>query len=105
MTATGTIQVTGLCKTFQAKAETVAALDGVEFAVAAGEIVTLLGPSGCGRRRPCGSSRTRPPERGPHRDRRAHRRRYCGRRLRPRATPQPRDGLPVVCDLAAHERV
>jgi iron(III) transport system ATP-binding protein len=48
MTA-GAISIAGLRKTFATKAETVAAVDGVDVEVAAGEIVTLLGPSGCGK--------------------------------------------------------
>src|SRR3954468_8636441 len=43
------IRVQGLTKTFKASKEMVAAIAGIDFEVAAGEMVTLLGPSGCGK--------------------------------------------------------
>lgn len=43
------LSVVGVCKEFRSRGHTVAALDGVEMAVAEGEFVTVLGPSGSGK--------------------------------------------------------
>ncbi len=43
------IKVEALAKSFEGKAEKVAAIAGIDFEVGAGEMVTLLGPSGCGK--------------------------------------------------------
>ncbi len=48
-TAAAAIQVTGLCKTFQVKGVPIAALTGIDLAVAPGEIFGLLGPNGAGK--------------------------------------------------------
>ena len=48
-TAAAAIQVTGLRKTFQVKGAPVAALTGIDLAVAPGEIFGLLGPNGAGK--------------------------------------------------------
>src|SRR6266571_6711068 len=43
------IRVEGLTKTFTANRELVTAVDAIDFEVGAGEMVTLLSPSGCGK--------------------------------------------------------
>src|ERR1700733_826717 len=48
-TAAAAIQVTGLRKTFQVKGAPIAALTGIDLAVAPGEIFGLLGPNGAGK--------------------------------------------------------
>jgi len=48
-TAAAAVQVTGLRKTFQVKGVPVAALTGIDLAVAPGEIFGLLGPNGAGK--------------------------------------------------------
>jgi ABC-2 type transport system ATP-binding protein len=48
-TAAAAVQVTGLRKTFQVKGAPVAALTGIDLAVAPGEIFGLLGPNGAGK--------------------------------------------------------
>ena len=48
-TAAAAVQVTGLRKTFQVKGRPVAALTGIDLAVAPGEIFGLLGPNGAGK--------------------------------------------------------
>jgi len=48
-TAAAAVQVTGLRKTFQVKGARVAALTGIDLAVAPGEIFGLLGPNGAGK--------------------------------------------------------
>ncbi|HET6185777.1 MAG TPA: ATP-binding cassette domain-containing protein [Trebonia sp.] len=48
-TAAAAIQVTGLRKTFQVKGAPIAALAGIDLAVAPGEIFGLLGPNGAGK--------------------------------------------------------
>jgi ABC-2 type transport system ATP-binding protein len=48
-TAAAAIQVTGLRKTFQVKGAQIAALTGIDLAVAPGEIFGLLGPNGAGK--------------------------------------------------------
>jgi ABC-2 type transport system ATP-binding protein len=48
-TAAAAIQVTGLHKTFQVKGAPIAALTGIDLAVAPGEIFGLLGPNGAGK--------------------------------------------------------
>jgi ABC-2 type transport system ATP-binding protein len=48
-TAATAIQVTGLRKTFQVKGAPIAALTGIDLAVAPGEIFGLLGPNGAGK--------------------------------------------------------
>jgi ABC-2 type transport system ATP-binding protein len=47
--ATAAVQVTGLRKTFHVKGAPVAALTGIDLAVAPGEIFGLLGPNGAGK--------------------------------------------------------
>jgi ABC-2 type transport system ATP-binding protein len=47
--ATAAVQVTGLSKTFHVKGAPVAALTGIDLAVAPGEIFGLLGPNGAGK--------------------------------------------------------
>jgi NitT/TauT family transport system ATP-binding protein len=44
-----TVAVDGLGKRYVSERQTVQALDGVEFAVGAGEFVCIVGPSGCGK--------------------------------------------------------
>ena len=48
-TAAAAVQVTGLRKTFHVKGAPVAALTGIDLAVAPGEIFGLLGPNGAGK--------------------------------------------------------
>src|SRR5580693_8374341 len=48
-TAAAAIQVTGLRKIFQVKGAPIAALTGIDLAVAPGEIFGLLGPNGAGK--------------------------------------------------------
>src|ERR1700751_1612403 len=48
-TAAAAVQVTGLRKSFQVKGAPVAALTGIDLAVAPGEIFGLLGPNGAGK--------------------------------------------------------
>jgi ABC-2 type transport system ATP-binding protein len=48
-TAAAAIQVTGLRKTFRVKGAPIAALTGIDLAVAPGEIFGLLGPNGAGK--------------------------------------------------------
>jgi ABC-2 type transport system ATP-binding protein len=48
-TPAAAVQVTGLRKTFQVKGAPVAALTGIDLAVAPGEIFGLLGPNGAGK--------------------------------------------------------
>ena len=48
-TSAAAVQVTGLRKTFQVKGALVAALTGIDLAVAPGEIFGLLGPNGAGK--------------------------------------------------------
>ena len=48
-TAAAAVQVTGLRKTFQVKGAPIAALTGIDLAVAPGEIFGLLGPNGAGK--------------------------------------------------------
>ena len=48
-TTAAAIQVTGLRKTFQVKGAPIAALTGIDLAVAPGEIFGLLGPNGAGK--------------------------------------------------------
>jgi ABC-2 type transport system ATP-binding protein len=48
-TTAAAVQVTGLRKTFQVKGAPVAALTGIDLAVAPGEIFGLLGPNGAGK--------------------------------------------------------
>jgi NitT/TauT family transport system ATP-binding protein len=43
------VVVDGLGKRYDSERQTVQALDGVEFAVGAGEFVCIVGPSGCGK--------------------------------------------------------
>ena len=43
------IDMQGICKRYTAGGQTVRALDGVDFAVQAGEMVAILGPSGSGK--------------------------------------------------------
>jgi NitT/TauT family transport system ATP-binding protein len=43
------IAVRGLCKTYTGGAESVLALQAIDFAVADGEFVAIVGPSGCGK--------------------------------------------------------
>ena len=50
------IRVAGVVKRFGAAT----AVDHADLTVADGELFTLLGPSGCGRRRSCASSRASP---------------------------------------------
>jgi ABC-2 type transport system ATP-binding protein len=47
--AAATVRVTGLRKTFQVKGAPIAALTGIDLAVAPGEIFGLLGPNGAGK--------------------------------------------------------
>ena len=48
-TAAAAVRVTGLRKTFQVKGAPIAALTGIDLAVAPGEIFGLLGPNGAGK--------------------------------------------------------
>src|SRR4051794_8723244 len=43
------IAVRGLCKTYTGGAESVLALEAIDFVVADGELVAIVGPSGCGK--------------------------------------------------------
>ena len=78
----------------------------MDFTRRAGEHVTLLGPSGCGKTttlRAIAGLETA--DRRAHRDRRHRVVRRCRRSSRAAGAPRPVDGVPVLCDLAAHDGV
>ena len=43
------VEIRGLCKLYEAKSETVSALDDIELTARHGEFVSIIGPSGCGK--------------------------------------------------------
>ena len=98
-------RVSHLSKSFADRGATVTALDDVSLIIAEGAFFTLLGPSGCGKttllRCIAGLETPDTAKSNRRRDRVLAARRH----RRPAASPPHRHGVPVLRDLAAHDRV